>query len=60
MWGTFGAFLIISSLAMLFFSQLSCVQLFATPRTAAHQALLSPLSWSLLKFMTIESLTSNH
>ena len=34
---------------------LSCVQLFVTPRTAAHQAPLSfTISWSLLKFMSIE------
>ena len=36
---------------------LSCVQLFATPRTAAHQASLSfTISQSLLKLMSIESL----
>ena len=35
---------------------LSCVQLFATPWTAAHQASLSTAnSWSLLKLMYIES-----
>ena len=35
---------------------LSCVQLFVTPWTAAHQAFLSfTISWSLLKFMSIES-----
>ena len=35
---------------------LSCVQLFATPWTAAHQACLSITnSWSLLKLMSIES-----
>ena len=35
---------------------LSCVQLFTSPRTAAHQAFLSFIaSWSLLKFMSIES-----
>ena len=34
---------------------LSCVQLFGTPWTAAHQASLSIInSWSLLKFMSIE------
>ena len=34
---------------------LSCVQLFATPRTAAHQASLSLTNpWSLLKLMSIE------
>ena len=41
---------------------LSRVQLFATPRTAAHQASLSITnSWSLLKFISIELLMpSNH
>ena len=41
---------------------LSCVQLFATPWTAACQAsLLITNSWSLLKAMPIESvMTSNH
>ena len=41
---------------------LSCVQLFATPWTAAHQVLLSTTnSWSLLKLMSIESvMPSNH
>ena len=41
---------------------LSHVWLFATPWTAAHQASLSITnSWSLLKFMTIQSVTpSNH
>ena len=41
---------------------LTCVQLFATPWTAAHQASLSITnSWSLLKLMSIESVTSpNH
>ena len=35
---------------------LNCVRLFATPWTAAHQASLSITnSWSLLKFMSIES-----
>ena len=35
---------------------LSGVQLFVTPWTAAHQASLSStISWSLLKFMSIES-----
>ena len=34
---------------------LSCVQLFATPWTAAHQASLSfTISWTLLKLMSIE------
>ena len=41
---------------------LSCVQLFATPWTSARQISLSfTISWSLLKFMTIESvMPSNH
>ena len=41
---------------------LSHVQLFATPQTAAYQASLSfTVSWSLLKFTSIESVTlSNH
>ena len=41
---------------------LSCVQLFATPWTAAHQASQSITnSWSLLKFISIESvMPSNH
>ena len=48
---------------MLFIAQsLSCVQLFATPWTIAHQASLSyTISWSLLKLMSMESvMTSNH
>ena len=41
---------------------LSCVQLFVTPWTAAYQAVLSfIISWSLLKFMSIESvMPSSH
>ena len=40
---------------------LSCVQLFVTPWTAAHQPSLSFTTWSLLKFMSIESvMPSNH
>ena len=41
---------------------LSHVQLFLTPRTAAHQASLSfTISWSLLKFMSIKlGMSSNH
>ena len=41
---------------------LSCVRIFATPWTAAHQASLSITnSWSLLKLMSTESVTpSNH
>ena len=45
-----------------FFQSLSCVWLFVTPWTATHQASLSfTISWSLLKFMSIESvMPSNH
>ena len=41
---------------------LSCVQLFLTPWTAAHQTSLSfTVSWTLLKFTTIELvILSNH
>ena len=41
---------------------LSCVQLFVTPWTAACQASLSfTISWSLLRFMSIELvMLSNH
>ena len=41
---------------------LSCVQLFATPWTAAPQTFLSfTISWTLLKLMSIESvMPSNH
>ena len=41
---------------------LSCVRLFATPWTAAHQSSLSPtISWKSSKFMSIESvMPSNH
>ena len=41
---------------------LSCVRLFVTPQTAAHQASLSStVSQSLLKFMSVESMMpSNH
>ena len=54
-----------SSLSAIQFSSvqsLSCVQLFATPWTAARQPSLSIInSWSLLKLMSIESVTpSNH
>ena len=54
----------LQSLAVLFISlqSLNCVQHFATPWTAAHQASLSITnSWSLLKLMSIESvMPSNH
>ena len=41
---------------------LSCVQLFATPWTAAHQASLSITnSWSLIKLLSVELVMSpNH
>ena len=40
---------------------LSCVQLFVTPWTTAHQALLSStVSQSLLKFMSTESVMLSH
>ena len=44
------------------FQSLSCVRLFASPRTAACQASLSiTISWSLLKLMSIQSvMPSNH
>ena len=50
-------FLFISSVQLL-----SCVQLFATPWTAAHQASMSiTSSWSLLRLMSIELvMPSNH
>ena len=44
-----------------FIQSLSCVQLFATPWTAASQASLSfTISWSLLKLMPIESMMSSN
>ena len=40
---------------------LSCVQLFVTPCTAAHQASLSITnSWTLLKLMSIRSMMPSH
>ena len=44
------------------FQSLSCVQLYATPWTAARQvSLFVTNSWSLLKLMSIKSvITSNH
>ena len=52
----------LSSSSLVVVQSLSLVQLFATPRTAAHWALLSfTISRSLLKFMYIESvMLSNH
>ena len=58
LWKTSGGFLI----HVFVVQSLSHVQLFVTPRTAACQASLSfPISWNLLKFMSIESvMLSNH
>ena len=43
---------------LLLFSHLSCVWLFVTPWTTPCQAsLFSTISWGLLKFMSIESVT---
>ena len=52
----------LSSLLISSIQSLSCVQLFATPWTAARQASLSNTnSWSLLKLMSIKSvMPSNH
>ena len=48
-------------LSCIVIQSLSCVRLFATPRTAACQASLSFISWSLLKPTSIESMMpSNH
>ena len=49
-------------LRVVFAQSLSCVRLFATPWTAAHQASLSfTISWCLLKLMSIEMMMpSNH
>ena len=52
----------IAVVAVVVVQLLSCVQLFASPWTKAHQASLSfTISWSLLKLMSIESvMPSNH
>ena len=50
-------------LHLLLFQSLSCVQLFATPSTAAHQAsLFFTISQSLLKLMSVElaAIQSSH
>ena len=39
---------------------LSCVQLFATPWIAAHQASLSTISWSLFKVVSLVSMTPSN
>ena len=50
-----------SSIIVVVVQSLSCVWLFATPWTAAHQASLSiTSSWSLLKLMSIESMMSSN
>jgi len=51
-----------SEVVVVVFQLLTCVQLFATPWTAARQASLSfAISWSLLRLMSIESaMPSNH
>ena len=53
---------VLSRVPCVIVQSLSCVQLFVTPWTAARQASLSfTLSWSLFKFMSIESMMlSNH
>ena len=59
----FAEYIIISwQLISLLVQLLSCIWLFVTPWTAAHQApLSSPISQSLLKFVSIESvMLSNH
>ena len=52
----------LADVAVVVVQLLSRVQLFATPWTAARQASLpTTISWSLLKLMSIESVTpSNH
>ena len=59
---TAGRFFIIWTTREAQFSCSVCVQLFATPWTTVWQAALSfTISWSLLKFMSIESvIPSNH
>ena len=56
----FSAPLVLSPISSV--QSLSCVRLFETPWTAAHQASLSIInSWSLFKLMSIESvMPSNH
>ena len=50
-----------SEVVVVVFQLLTCVQLFATPWTAARQASLSTISWSLLKIMSIKFvIPSNH
>ena len=53
---------ILHSTSIVVFQSLRLIQLFVTPWTAAHQALLSySVSWSLFQFTSIESvMVSNH
>ena len=55
-------FIVINFGGVVVIHSLSCILLFVTPWTAAYQApLFSPFSWSLLKFVSIESvLLFNH
>ena len=55
-------YFMLSTLTVISFQSLSCVQLLVTPWTAARQASLSITnSWSLLKLMSIESvMPSSH
>ena len=55
-------FLSFSSFVVVVVALFSCVQFFATPWTAVHQASLSfTVCWSLLKLMSIElGMPSNH
>ena len=49
------------SRVLLIVQLLSCVRFFATPWTAARQASLTTISWSLLRLMSTESvMPSNH
>ena len=59
---TFSYISYITHVYVLVVQSLSCVQLFATSRTTAHQASLSfTISWSLLKLVSIELvMPSNH
>ena len=59
---TFSYISYVTRVYVLVVQSLSCVQLFATPWTTAHQTSLSlTISWSLLKLVSIESvMPSNH
>ena len=62
LWSIKDAFITLSSTSLVVVQSLSRVQLFATSWTIACQALLSStISWSLLRFMSTESvMLSNH